>query len=1520
MGQESHALGQASLEAAASARAMGWKMIQAPAQPGKGKGTSGGVMVLAREWIGLSKPDDVPSLISPGRAVAARVEFPGFPPFLAVSLYLYTGQALEEPSLSLMQQVGEVAAASSLPVIVGGDFQACPQDIASLGFHSKLCSRILSPKGDMGTCRGGSGSFSCIDYFVCEGNLSKALCSVEVDLSVEPRPHRPVVASFRTGVADRSCWVFKPPPAIPKSRVYGPLPRPPAWEGLAGALRGLRSAVGSGCSRPSTRQKGLLDEAYSTWARLAEIELEGITGVSIKRGCRSGKPVLVRKAMDGQGPCKSWASDGPARQLRWIRGRALELQDLVQSGAEPSGSRCRQLLGIVVSNPPSWLAQDATEGGWKMWLQKLFCSTLGASGGQCLPASLPASFGGHLAQLEQELDKAEASERSERSRTWSNWAKDAVHGSASKGHKFTRIPQGWEPTVAQLDGGTTTGEPRALLEDQRKAWAKLWTKGCSEPFSWPSDLECPPLPALTPRDLRKASQAFPVKTAGAPDGYHVRHFGLLSDGALEALAELIGLVEDLGVWPDQVAQLVVAMLEKPAGGFRPIGLFPALYRLWMKARVGLCRKWESTHDLPCFAMGKGRSATDTVWRQAVLSEAAVGKGDQAAVVLWDLVKFYESISHARLLTESISLGYPLRLLRLNLAGYNFPRHLSLAGMTSQAVCAMQGVVAGCGAATTLVKVFYYRPFLDFGLRHPRVVMDVFIDDTQVASQGREELLVEDIVEATSDLASIIEGTLGSQISLPKAAVVASSNSVAAKLRRALKAKAGAETYLAKNLGVDCSAARPRAWRSRAGTRHKRLAGVAPRLARLRRLVKAGARKAGKVYRTGIQPQATFGCEVNGLSDGEVARLQKSAASAFPPFGRLRSRTLVLLAHGDPLAKPATAAMCRWAKEVWLASCGQEGRALPLSRLSRLWRLSLCGPKGWRSARGPMAVARLEAKRLGWSFDDPFTLVTAQGHRIPLTEFSPRMVQSLAVEAHHACLEARAATKLGVGHVGNGRITLQPVCRLVRSKKLTGARSGLLRAAAVGGLCTASLQREMGYQTDGICALCHGADDTPHHRLYSCPAVEQDRAEILAEHPGLLDRAVDAGQGSLLYERCVLTHPEGWPQPISEEAEVFLVGGRESDAPREMAGDIYVDGACYPDPVKGNYRAGWAVVQKGAGEQDRVLYGPVWPPLPQSSQAAEWVAYAVAHQCAVGDATVHTDCSNVSKDHFKPLAIRLSPDKPYAGIVKSTMADPGWLHVKSCSKVKAHCRLSADMDDEAATKVILNSRADHFAKLGAQLHHAPSEEASERWQRDLSDMKAVAKLICTLWVQWPKLPKLEKVQVPCDAPVRRNRRRLDPRAPKHVWRFGLGRWQCVACSLVARSDRAKAGKASDPCPAGSSNLLEELASSMGGHKIFVSMCDDLPLVFCAVCAKWGTKRVGGLRAPCTGVQTVAGKSAIGRISSERHPVFDLPLGQAHRLEVDGSLTKPGPRVSVKWQLLLDRVRSREALANHSEGHI
>ena len=50
-----------------------------------------------------------------------------------------------------------------------------------------------------------------------------------------------------------------------------------------------------------------------------------------------------------------------------------------------------------------------------------------------------------------------------------------------------------------------------------------------------------------------------------------------------------------------------------------------------------------------------------------------------------------------------------------------------------------------------------------------------------------------------------------------------------------------------------------------------------------------------------------------------------------------------------------------------------------------------------------------------------------------------------------------------------------------------------------------------------------------------------------------------------------------------------------------------------------------------------LLFPVWRPLPQTSQAAEYVVGAAPYQLAKGDALVYSDFASMVRDHNAPLS-------------------------------------------------------------------------------------------------------------------------------------------------------------------------------------------------------------------------------------------------------------------------------------------
>lgn len=195
---------------------------------------------------------------------------------------------------------------------------------------------------------------------------------------------------------------------------------------------------------------------------------------------------------------------------------------------------------------------------------------------------------------------------------------------------------------------------------------------------------------MPPPEIREASKSFRTRTAVTFDGFHPRHVSCLCDQGIGVLATIYAVVELTGIWPRQIALVVAALLPKAKGGHRAIGLMPAAYRVWAKARRRLSDEWELRHVRPYLAATKGNGAVDTMWRLGARQEAGVGEGMQAAAIAEDLKSFFESIGRERLAAEAAALGYPMPLIRAAFGAYAHARMMTMQGRVSREVYPNRG--------------------------------------------------------------------------------------------------------------------------------------------------------------------------------------------------------------------------------------------------------------------------------------------------------------------------------------------------------------------------------------------------------------------------------------------------------------------------------------------------------------------------------------------------------------------------------------------------------------------------------------------------------------------------------------------------------------------------------------------------------------------------------------------------------------------------------------------------------------
>ena len=275
--------------------------------------------------------------------------------------------------------------------------------------------------------------------------------------------------------------------------------------------------------------------------------------------------------------------------------------------------------------------------------------------------------------------------------------------------------------------------------------------------------------------LRNASKEFPVGTSWTYDGFHPRHYDLLSDSALEVLSMILESAECLGTMPLSARSISVALIPKPKGGTRPIGLFPSPYRIWAKARLPLAQAWEDENWRAYFACAKGSGAADVVWAQAVRAEAGASSDKFVAACLWDLASFFDTIDHERLFRMGEKYGYPMQVLRMALSAYSAPRVVQTREGRSSPVNPNRGIVPGCTLAKSLVNLYYLEAMDGFMERNgDKVGMDIYIDDITVSTvQDTWKQAGDNVVDGMRDMKDVIEIELLGEISVKKSAVVSS---------------------------------------------------------------------------------------------------------------------------------------------------------------------------------------------------------------------------------------------------------------------------------------------------------------------------------------------------------------------------------------------------------------------------------------------------------------------------------------------------------------------------------------------------------------------------------------------------------------------------------------------------------------------------------------------------------------------------------------------------------------------------
>ncbi len=136
---------------------------------------------------------------------------------------------------------------------------------------------------------------------------------------------------------------------------------------------------------------------------------------------------------------------------------------------------------------------------------------------------------------------------------------------------------------------------QADVEQEADGWAGIWQEAADYLCSvLPSEASRPQ--ALGAAQMRAASRTFPYDTGLGADNVAPRAIERLSDDMLQRLAQLLSDFECAGCWARTLRLVLTVLLPKTDGGRRPIGLFPTIVRVWMRACANYASAWRAEHE------------------------------------------------------------------------------------------------------------------------------------------------------------------------------------------------------------------------------------------------------------------------------------------------------------------------------------------------------------------------------------------------------------------------------------------------------------------------------------------------------------------------------------------------------------------------------------------------------------------------------------------------------------------------------------------------------------------------------------------------------------------------------------------------------------------------------------------------------------------------------------------------------------------------------------------------------------
>ena len=239
--------------------------------------------------------------------------------------------------------------------------------------------------------------------------------------------------------------------------------------------------------------------------------------------------------------------------------------------------------------------------------------------------------------------------------------------------------------------------------------------------------EASQLPPISAESLRTKLQSLPENAPGA-DGWNNRMLKQLPAEGLTLLLQFLHDMERTGQASGQWRVVKFALLAKNELRESPIGLCNAVNKAWLQVRYVSAWLQEYKRKAPWDACSPGRTCLSVAVHRVFQAELAIANSQHRVTLFLDLIMFYETISHVKLVQSARELQYPATLLNIAIQIYRGARVLTADSGYAPAAYSGQGVVAGCPIAPSLSKLALHRTCEQVATSSLVANLDTWIDD------------------------------------------------------------------------------------------------------------------------------------------------------------------------------------------------------------------------------------------------------------------------------------------------------------------------------------------------------------------------------------------------------------------------------------------------------------------------------------------------------------------------------------------------------------------------------------------------------------------------------------------------------------------------------------------------------------------------------------------------------------------------------------------------------------------------